>query len=325
MAYIIILNWNGKHHLKDCLRSFEKVVYNNYKLLLVDNGSTDGSVGYVKSRFPMVEIIQNEQNLGFSGGNNIGIRHALSRGADYVVLLNNDTRVEPDFLLRLIQYGETHPEAGVLGGTVKMDGDPLRLNSTGVNLNLLAYGWDRDFGMPFDAVRRKDGEVLAVTGALMAIKREVFNSIGLLDTRFFAYFEDVDFCIRVWKYTNLTVNYVPQSIVFHKFSASTGKFSSNKMRLMMENQYRIFFKHYPLWIILFLFPILVLYHLIQNRSDPSALLHEILSAARQAVFLPALVLRRTQAFFQEKEGRPKRFWEKVVKEIGLPKIRALDN
>ena len=320
LVYIIVLNWNGKHHLNECFRSFENLEYDNFKLLLVDNASMDGSVEYVRSHYPSIEIIRNESNLGFSEGNNVGIRHALSEGAEYVILLNNDTRVEPDFLLRLIRYGETHPDAGVLGGTVKLNGDPSRINSTGVNLNLLAYGWDRDFGLPTAAIRRKDGEVLAVTGALMAVKRQVFDKIGFLDKRFFAYFEDVDFCIRVWKHTGMTVNYVPQSVVYHKFSASIGKRSGCKKRQMMESQYRLFFKHYPFWIILYLFPVLVLYHLVQNRADPSALLHEVLSATRQVVFFPAFILSRIRSGYLNKHQKPERFWDKVIKEIGIPKL-----
>jgi len=324
LAYIVVLNWNGKHHLQECLQSLENISYENFKIVLVDNHSTDGSVEFVKSFFPSIEIIRNDRNLGFSAGNNVGIRHALSHGADYVILLNNDTRVEPDFLLRLIQYGETHPDVGVLGGTVRMYGNPNIINSTGVNLNLLAYGWDRDFGMPCSAIQRKAGEVLAVTGALMAVKREVFDQVGLLDPDFFAYFEDVDFCIRVWKYTNFTVEYVPQANVYHKFSASIGRLSANKKRLAMEEQYRLFFKHYPLVIILLLFPVLVLYHLIQNRSDPPAFFHDFFISVRYAIFLPLIVLRRTRWFFQEKKERRGLLWEKVIKEIGLPKIRVQD-
>ena len=205
-----------------------------------------------------------------------------------------------------------------------MYSDTDKINSTGVNLNLLAYGWDRDFGRSFNAIRCRGGEVLAVTGAMMAVKREVFDRIGLLDSRFFAYFEDVDFCIRVWKYTNLTVNYVPKSIVYHKFSASSGRLSSRKMRLMTESQYRLFFKHYPVWIIIMLFPVLVLCHLVQNRSNPSALSYEIITAIRQLILLPGLVLRRTHDFFRKNASRPERFWDKVVKEIGLPKISFQD-
>lgn len=312
------------HHLEDCFRSLDALAYDNFKLLLVDNASVDGSVDYVRSQYPSTEIIRNECNLGFSKGNNMGIRHALSNGAEYVVLLNNDTRVEPDFLDHLVQYGENHPEAGVLGGTVRLHGYPNRINSTGVNLNLLAYGWDRDFGKPTDEIRRNEGEVLAVTGALMAIKKNVFDEIGFLDNDFFAYFEDVDFCIRVWKHTGMTVNYVPHSIVYHKFSASTGKIAGFKKRLMMEGQYRLFFKHYPLWIVLSLFPILFFYHLAHNRSDLSALASECFSASRWIVSLPELLVQRYRTNWLKNTYNQQRFWGKVLKEVGAPKIMRIE-
>lgn len=177
-TFIIILNWNGKHYLEDCLGSLSSINYPNYKIALVDNDSQDGSVPFVRSKYPHAHIIQNDKNLGFAEGNNVGIRYALSQGAEYVVLLNNDTRVEPDFLTHLIQRGEEAKEVGVLGGKVLMFFDPRIINSTGINLNQFAYGWDRDFGEEALRTNRDRGEVLAVTGSLMAIKREVFEKSG---------------------------------------------------------------------------------------------------------------------------------------------------
>jgi hypothetical protein len=322
---IIILNWNGRHHLKECLDSLSFLDYPKYKIVVVDNGSKDESAEFLKSHYPNVHLIRNQKNLGFAEGNNAGIRFALSQGADYVVLLNNDTRVEPDFLTHLIQRGEEEKEIGVLGGRVLMYFDPRIINSTGVNLNQLAYGWDRDFGEEALRVNRDGGEVLAVTGCLMAIKRGVFEKIGLLDPDFFAYSEDVDFCIRVWKYTHFRVEYVPKSVVYHKFSASASAESTFKNYLMLKNQYRIFLKHFPLAEMIKTFPLLLLHRsriLLGRlkRHDFYLFFAELLVMLKCSVLFPLIFILRIPDSF--KKGLDEtRFWKKVIQEKKLPSFR----
>lgn len=326
LVFIIVLNWNGEHHLPECLGSLSKIDYSNYKIVLVDNASQDGSIPFVRSNYPHVFIIQNKRNLGYAEGNNVGIRYALSCGADYVVLLNNDTRVEPNFLSPLIKRGEEKKDIGVLGGRVLMFFDPLIVNSTGVNLNRFAYGWDRDFGEDTRMLHREGGEVLAVTGSLMAIKREVFEKIGLFDHKFFAYFEDVDFCIRVWKYTDFKIEYVPASVIYHKFSASTSRNSRLKRYLMMRNQYRIFFKHFPILNIATTFPMLslhrfrfLLYYL--KRGDFYLFSKEAFTIFKQWVILPFVFLYRLSDYII-KRPNTKRFWRMVIPETKFPSIKA---
>lgn len=322
---IIVLNWNGMHHLKECLDSLLAIDYQKYKVVVVDNGSKDRSVEFVKSHYPNVHLIRNEKNLGFSEGNNVGIRFALSQGADYVVLLNNDARVEPDLLTHLIQRGEEEKDIGVLGGKVLMFFDPRIINSTGVNLNRFAYGWDRDFGEEALRINRGRGEVLAVTGTLIAIKREVFEKIGLLDPKYFAYYEDVDFCIRVWKETHFRVEYVPESVIYHKFSASVSEESFLKKYLMLKNQYRIFFKHFPLSEIAKTFPLLLLYrsgillgHL--KRKDFYLFFSEFLIMLKYVILFPLIFFLRIRDSFK-KGFDERRFWEKVVSEKRAPSIK----
>jgi hypothetical protein len=323
-TFIIILNWNGKHHLEDCLGSLSSINYPNYKIALVDNDSQDGSVPFVRSKYPHVHIIQNDKNLGFAEGNNVGIRYALSQGAEYVVLLNNDTRVEPDFLIHLIQRGEEAKEVGVLGGKVLMFFNPCIVNSTGVNLNQFAYGWDRDFGEEVHSVNREPGEVLAVTGSLMAIKREVFEKIGFLDPKFFAYFEDVDFCIRVWKHTDFKIKYVPQAVIYHKFSASVPGESSLKRYLMLKNQYRIFFKHFPLFKMLTIYPLFSMHRILRilnylRQHDLSFFFIESFILLKYWILMPLLFLRHIPGYMK---GSHKRFWDMVIPEMNIPSFKA---
>lgn len=323
---IIVLNWNGKHHLKECLDSLLSLDYPKYKVVVVDNASEDGSVDFLKSHYPDIYLIRNEKNLGFAEGNNVGIRFALSQGAEYVVLLNNDTCVEPDFLTHLIQRGEEEKEIGVLGGKVLMYFDPRIINSTGVNLNQFAYGWDRDFGEEALRVNRERGEVLAVTGSLIAIKREIFEKIGLLDSKYFAYYEDVDFCIRVWKDTPFKVEYVPEAVIYHKFSASVSEEPYFKKNLMFKNQYRIFSKHFPLAETVKIFPLLLLHHFRQlldhlKRGDFQLFLSKFLIMVKYVTLFPLIFFFRIPDSFK-KEFNEKRFWEKVIPEKRIPLFKS---
>jgi GT2 family glycosyltransferase len=325
LVWIIVLNWNGKNHLRDCIGSLSCINYPSYRILFVDNDSCDGSVSFVSEYYPHVCIIENIDNLGFAEGNNVGIRYALSQGADYVVLLNNDTRVDPDFLSALIERGEENKDVGVLGGKILMFYNPRIVNSTGVNLNRFAYGWDRDFGEDAETLQRKGGEVLAVTGCLMAVKKEVFECIGMLDPAFFAYFEDVDFCIRIWKYTDFKVEYVPASVIYHKFSASSSKDSLFKKSLMLRNQQRIFFKHFPIIEILKIFPLftlhrlaLLLHHLIRRQYRLSIM--EGLLLLKNCAMLPIIIFSRT--FEHKKKTNISSFWDMIIPEINIPAFKA---
>jgi GT2 family glycosyltransferase len=325
LAFIIVLNWNGKAHLAECLGSLSCLDYSNFQILLVDNNSQDGSLALVASHYPHVQVIENSTNLGFAEGNNVGMRYALSQGADYVVLLNNDTRVEPDFLSHLVRRGEEQPEVGVLGGTVLMYSNPGIVNSTGVNLNQFAYGWDRDFGENSALLAGEGGEVLAVSGCLMAIKRAVMEKIGLLDGAFFAYYEDVDFCLRTWKDTDFTVEYVPGAVVHHKFSASSGASSPLKYSLLMKNRYRLFFKHFPPSRLVAIFPELTwhrLRFLWRKRRELRGLraFSELWVLFKYWALFPYIVCRRL--FRDRSEQGAARFWNKVIPEWNIPSFKA---
>lgn len=323
---IVVVNWNGKHHLKECLDSLLSITYPIYKVVVVDNGSNDGSCEFLKSHYINIHLIRNEKNLGFAQGNNCGIQFALSLGADYIVLLNNDTCVEPDFLNHLVQRGEEDREIGVLGGKVLMYSNPRIINSTGVNLNQLAYGWDRDFGEEVLKINRGGGEVLAVTGCLMVIKKKVFEEIGLLDPKFFAYYEDIDFCIRVWKYTNFKVVYVPESVVYHKFSASSIQNSSFKKYLMLRNQCLIFFKHFPIAQMLKKFPFFLMHQIWKmmehlKGEDYRLFFSQFINASKYVMFFPLILILRFPDSFKNRRGG-KRFWQKVIPEKGIPFLRS---
>jgi len=323
LAYVLVLNWNGRRYLDDCLGSLSVSTRPNTRLLLVDNGSTDGSADYTRERFPEVEVLALSRNLGFCGGNNAGARYALERGARWIVLLNNDTRVEPDALARLLEAGEADPEAGVLGGTVRMFDHPDSLNSTGVDLNLWGYGRDRDYAAPAAQVHRPAGDVLAVSGCFLAVRREVLERVGFLDERFFAYYEDVDFCLRVWARTPYRVRYVPGAVIYHKVSASTALASKFRNLLQRRNQLRILARHYPLGFLLREAPSLAWHRagvVVRARIalDPATSWVEMRYLLGFLAALPFVALGRGAAALAGRRARRERFWPLIGQQRGVP-------
>jgi GT2 family glycosyltransferase len=253
LIYIIIVNLNGLNHLKECFDSLFAMEYKNFRIVLVDNGSSDESLEFTRSSYPDIEIIENGSNMGFSAGVNKGIYRALQKRADYVALLNNDTVVDRLWLSELVNHCERDHEVGVVGGTVFFYNDRALINSTGLIINKLGYAWDRDFGEKGSDVQRVCGPVIGVSGVAMLIKTHLFPQVGALDEHFFCYYEDADFCLRVWKNSDYRVDYVPTAKIYHKFSATAKP--TFKLFNMTKNQYRLIAKHFPLnlfWTALFL-------------------------------------------------------------------------
>src|SRR3972149_11394107 len=223
-VFIIILNWNGKDDTLTCLDSVQKLNYPNYHVIVVDNGSTDGSADAIRGRYSSVSwltMIENGSNLGYTGGNNVGIRHALEHGAEYVWLLNNDTLVEPDSLDVLIRVGEENPSAGVLGPKVLCYPDTHLLYSRGERHSL----WFNRRTVDIGEIDRKDDveprQVDYVVGGARLVSREFVERVGFFDETFFAYFEEIDWCFRGRK-AGYDVLYVPDAVIYHKGGASTG-------------------------------------------------------------------------------------------------------
>jgi GT2 family glycosyltransferase len=220
LVYVIILNWNGWNDTVECVESCLKLTYSSFRILIVDNGSTDDSESLLRERFPHIELIQTGSNLGFAGGNNSGIRYALDHSADYVWLLNNDTVVAPDALTALVTAAQREPKAGMLGSKIYYFDEPGRLWFAGgwINYRIGRTGHigsgETDSGQ-YDAVR----EVDYLTGCSLLVSRDVCNAVGLMDERFFLLFEEVDWNERTRRCGRKIV-FVPSSVVRHKVSRS---------------------------------------------------------------------------------------------------------
>jgi GT2 family glycosyltransferase len=208
LVYIIVLNYNGRRWIEACFAALLNTRYNNFRVLLVDNGSGDGSVELVQSEFPQAQVIANGGNLGFSEGNNVGIRKALADGADYVVLLNPDAKVEPEWMNELIAVGEREDEVGILGA-VQLEYDSLEFN-----------GWTKNAASEHMEELREPESARAwipmkwVEGSCFAVKRKVFEEAGLLDPIYFAFYEEIDFCRRA-ACLGYKIALVPRSRVHH--------------------------------------------------------------------------------------------------------------
>jgi GT2 family glycosyltransferase len=234
---IVILNLNGYEDTRECLESIRHVRYANLEVILVDNGSSDESSKHLKSEFPEVRLLMSQQNLGFGGGCNLGIEDALRHGADFVLLLNNDTIVDPDFLRILIETGETDPQIGILGPKIYYASDPKRIWFAGgfVRLKSGRFGHFGQGRIDEDGHFAKMEETGWITGCALLIKSYVFQEIGFLDSELFAYSEDADFCLRA-RSAGYKCIFMPDAKVWHKISRTSGAQSPFALYLGTRNQ-----------------------------------------------------------------------------------------
>lgn len=296
---VIILNWNGWGDTIECLESIFRISYPNYRVIVVDNGSTDGSIKYLKmwadgrldackSRVtclqkiasppvtkplsvlefdvtalsdlfcsgieePSLIILGTGRNLGFSGGNNVGLKYARKAGYDYALILNNDVVADPGFLDGLVDCATKFPRAGIVAGKVYHYARPNELQGVGSRINLRTGKFellginDRDEGQ-FDRFMKFS----YLGGCCLLVKREVLDRVGFLDENYFMYSEDVDYCLRAWK-EGFECVYTPHSKIWHKWGRSSNpkfvRFMTSRNRIYLArkhlttNEFRNFLLH----------------------------------------------------------------------------------
>jgi len=220
---IIIVNWNGAHHLEKCLESVLSATEPSCEVILVDNASTDESIEVVKNRFghdQRLKIIQNKKNLGFSEGNNVGLKHAKGK---YVVFLGPDTKVTRGWLRELIKAIERDPAIGAAQSKLLLMEEPCcRFDCAGGFINQYGFSCERGSGEPDEGQYEEFNEIFYAKGASMIIKREVLEKVGYFDPRNFIYYEETDLCWRIWL-AGYRIVYVPTSKVYHAGGGSTPK------------------------------------------------------------------------------------------------------
>ncbi|MBI4039709.1 glycosyltransferase family 2 protein [Candidatus Daviesbacteria bacterium] len=223
-VFVIVLNFNLKKDILDCLSSLNKlsVVSCQLSVVVVDNASADGSPQAIKEQFPKVALIENKQNLGFSGGNNVGIKYALEQGADFVLILNPDTVVDENLVDELQAATRRHHKVGIFGPKIYFYIPDIQIWYAGGQLdwdNILAshVGVDQIDKGQFSKEQATD----FVSGAAMFVRREVFDKVGLFDERYFLYYEDSDLCIRAQQ-AGFDLIFTPRAFLWHKNAAATG-------------------------------------------------------------------------------------------------------
>ncbi|MBV4432325.1 glycosyltransferase family 2 protein [Clostridium tyrobutyricum] len=245
LVYIVLVNFNGYKDTIECVNSLKKISYKNLRIVIVDNASTNNSVNLLKDNTNNCIIIESRKNLGFAGGNNLGIKYALDNKADYILLLNNDTLVEKNFLDNMLNPFIKDKKVGLVG--CKIMYYPQK--------NIIWYGggyidWFKFIGAHYgmgetDKGQCNDEKIIDfMTGCCMLIKKEVFEKVGFLLEDYFMYFEDVDFCVKV-KNAGYKIWYNPKAKIYHKVGLSSGGEESpfniewcTRNRLLFMNRYK---------------------------------------------------------------------------------------
>ena len=249
---VILVNYDNEEYTIPCLETLAEQTLDDVLTVVVDNGSDPASLAAVTERFDFPVYLRNEENLGFTGGNNRGIEYALDEGADWVLLLNNDTEVDPTFLSEFLAAADELPEdAGIVGPTIHTY-ETDEVWSAGGTLNR----WTGATGS-LDPAEQPDHplSVPVVAGAALLVRDEVFRDIGLLDDDFFIYYEETEFCARA-RAAGWDVVYVPVEGVYHK-ETTTHTFSRFGEYYLVRNRLLFQQKTQPLYVRLLFYPYFV--------------------------------------------------------------------
>lgn len=217
LVSVIIVNYNGLRFLEKCLTAVAGQTYPAFEVLLVDNGSSDGSVGFVRERFPAVRVLEAGKNLGFAAGNNLGIREAKG---ELIATLNNDTEATPGWLAALARPMIADPSVGMCASKMLLMARPGLIDSTGIEVSRSGACWDRGMLQPADRYG-SPGEVFGPCAGAALYRRKMLDEVGLFDEDFFTFMEDADLAFRGnlagWKCA-----YAPEAVVYHYHGGTAG-------------------------------------------------------------------------------------------------------
>jgi GT2 family glycosyltransferase len=251
---VVVLTWNAEPHLEACFSSLARVDRRglDLSLLVVDNGSSDGTVAALRARHPEVEVIATGQNLGYAGGNDVGMERALERGADWIYLLNPDTDVDPAFLQEALAVARADPEAAAVQSLLLLHPDRDLVNTAGNQIHFLGFGYCGAYRSPRAAVPDQPLEIPFASGAAVLLRAAALRQVGLLDATLFLYQEDQDLGLRL-RLAGWRARLAPRSLVWHHYA-----FSRNPAKYfwLERNRYLVLARNLRLRSLLVLAPLL---------------------------------------------------------------------
>lgn len=293
LVSVVIVNWNGLRFLEDCLSSLFNQSYQAFEVIMIDNGSTDGSVEFIRSNFPRTVIIENKENLGFAAANNQGIRAARGK---YIATLNNDTKLDNNWLSSLVNLAESSESCvGMWAPKILSMKEPTKIDSVG---GLLIYkdgiargrGREKEDKGQFDKVE----EILFPSACSALYRKDMLDEVGYFDEDFFAYCEDTDLGLRGrlagWKALS-----APNAIVYHHYSGSTGKYSEMKAFLVERNHLWLVLKIFPvsMWVLIPFYSLLrwtvQLTHIIRGKGATAQFVRDVSPAKIAFALLNAYI------------------------------------
>ena len=238
----VILNTNHREDTLGLLDSLYKNSYANHRAIVLDNASQDGSVAAIRSAFPQTQVIELEHNLGYAGNNNAGVRAALDLGADWVFVLNEDTLLAPDCLEELVRVGESDLQIGVLGPMVYHYDEPGMIQSAGGKISKNWQAWHLAQNEADQGQYPVPHSVDWISGCAILVRIAVIEQVGMLDARFFYYFEETEWCLRA-RSAGWLVVHVPRARIWHKGVQRDYRPSSNVTYYKTRNHFLMLSKH----------------------------------------------------------------------------------
>jgi GT2 family glycosyltransferase len=212
---IILLNWNSFEHTSNCIHSLKKCKGEAFDIIVVDNGSVDGSLQTLQHEFEDVIFLPNEKNLGFAEGNNRGFEYAIEKNYEYVMMLNNDVFVKPNFLVHLTNYMDVHPETGAIQPKIYFNNDRSKVwNGGSKYANFFGWTYSNNYMRKEGRIQQEINEVDWITGCALMVRTSILKEIGLLNKNFFIYYEDVDLSFRIKK-AGYKLIFHPDSVIYH--------------------------------------------------------------------------------------------------------------
>jgi GT2 family glycosyltransferase len=220
-VFVLILSYNGKKWLEECLPSVLAMDYPNYEVVVIDNGSSDGTAEYLESEFPEIQTVAINPNVGYARGFNAGIEYAATHGAEYFLIMNNDTVIDPNAVTELVRTAGKSKDVGFVSGKVYYHKDPLRLQTAGrLNDKLTLVGKHVGFGEYDVGQYDEEREYDFVDDVFLLVKKEVYERIGGYDENFFLHWEETDWCVRARR-AGFRILYTPHAKIWHKGMLTT--------------------------------------------------------------------------------------------------------